>query len=367
MRFGFYAVIGFVFAIVFAMAVYMAKRLSKTKFTAYICNKRPKAAIWFSLSLLALPFLLLSLILSPINAMICFMFLFVFWVLCDFFAYIFSKIFKKSLGRGYVSLIAIGVTAVYLIYGYISAHTVVMTPYTIDTQKAVSPLKIAQISDSHIGALFDSEGFFSELEKINKQNPDLVVVTGDLVDDSTSREDMLGACKALGALKPRYGVYFVYGNHDKRYFSSPENDWDSKDLENALIQSGVKILEDEVARIGDDYYLIGRKDRSDRSRLEISELFEGLDPSKYAIVLDHQPTDYENEEKAGADLVLSGHTHGGQLFPINRAGEWLNINCMTYGHDKRGGTDFIVNSGIGAWEIEFKTGCISEYVMVTIK
>ena len=81
MRFGFYAVIGFVFAVVLAMAVYMAKRLSKTKFTAYICSKRPKMAIWFSLSLLAFPFLLLSLILSPINAMICFMFLFVFWAL----------------------------------------------------------------------------------------------------------------------------------------------------------------------------------------------------------------------------------------------------------------------------------------------
>ena len=67
------------------------------------------------------------------------------------------------------------------------------------------------------------------------------------------------------------------------------------------------------------------------------------------------------------DLVLSGHTHGGQLFPLNRMGEWLGIDAKSYGLERRKSTDFIVTSGISDWAIQFKTGCRSEYVVVDVK
>ena len=86
----------------------------------------------------------------------------------------------------------------------------------------------------------------------------------------------------------------------------------------------------------------------------------------YTIVLDHQPNDYDNEAAANADLVVSGHTHGGQLFPVTYVGEWFNINDRTYGHEKRSDTDFIVTSGIADWEIQFKTGAKSEYVIIDV-
>lgn len=72
------------------------------------------------------------------------------------------------------------------------------------------------------------------------------------------------------------------------------------------------------------------------------------------------------EVETAADLVVSGHTHGGQLFPINRAGEWIGVNDKTYGHERRGGVDFIVTSGISCWALRFKTGTKSEYVMITV-
>ena len=99
----------------------------------------------------------------------------------------------------------------------------------------------------------------------------------------------------------------------------------------------------------------------------MKELVSGLDPQKYTIVLDHQPHDYEAQEEAGVDLVLSGHTHGGQLFPVNYVGEWTGENDKTYGLEKKGNTNFIVTSGISDWAIRFKTGCKSEFVIVDIQ
>ena len=72
------------------------------------------------------------------------------------------------------------------------------------------------------------------------------------------------------------------------------------------------------------------------------------------------------EAETGVDLVVSGHTHGGQLFPVNRAGEWIGANDRTYGTEKRDKTTFVVTSGISAWAIWFKTGTKSEFVVIDI-
>ena len=85
------------------------------------------------------------------------------------------------------------------------------------------------------------------------------------------------------------------------------------------------------------------------------------------LMLDHQPNDYAGESSAGVDLVLSGHTHGGQLIPITKVGEWIGANDSTYGHQKRNATDFIVTSGISDWALKFKTGTRSEYVVIKIE
>ena len=85
------------------------------------------------------------------------------------------------------------------------------------------------------------------------------------------------------------------------------------------------------------------------------------------IVLDHQPVEYDKEADTKVDLVLNGHTHGGQLFPFNQVGKWIKANDLVYGHEKRKNTDFIVTSGISDWAIKFKTGTKSEFVIINIK
>ena len=89
--------------------------------------------------------------------------------------------------------------------------------------------------------------------------------------------------------------------------------------------------------------------------------------NKFMIVMDHQPNDYEKEKNFLVDLVLSGHTHGGHLFPAGFVGLLMGANDKVYGHEKIENTDFIVTSGISGWAIPFKTGAISEYVVIDVK
>ncbi|MBQ1371553.1 MAG: metallophosphoesterase [Oscillospiraceae bacterium] len=259
--------------------------------------------------------------------------------------------------------LALAATSVYLILGYYQCIHVYKTEYKLNTKKVIETLRIAILSDSHIGVSFDGAGFASHIHTIMQEQPDLILIPGDYVDDDTRREDMLTACRALGEAAPKYGVWFAYGNHDKGYFNS--RDFSAADLAQALEENGVHILEDEAVQIG-TLCIVGRRDASSRSRRTLSELLEDVPDECYIIVMDHQPTDYENEAATKADLVVSGHTHGGQMIPLNWIGELFGENDRTYGHEQRNGTDFVVTSGISDWVVHFKTGTCSEYVILTV-
>ena len=317
---------------------------------------------------------ILLLWLGTINACICMIHLVIIWLLGDGILWLIQKVRKTSLGKSRHSVVgffAILVTLGLLSYGWILAHHVWEVPYVLETQKNVGSFRVVQFADSHIGSTFHGKDLEKYVEQMQKTNPDIVVITGDYVDDDTSKQDMVDACRALGKLKPKYGVYYVFGNHDKGYYGKEYRGYDGEDLVAELEKNGVHVMEDEVELIDNRFYLIGRKDRSEEQkggqRKSMEELTKNLDPSKYSIVLDHQPHDYENQQAAKVDLVLSGHTHGGQFFPINYVGEWSGENDMTYGLRTREQTNFIVTSGISDWVIQFKTGCKSEYVVVDIQ
>ncbi|MBR5732233.1 MAG: metallophosphoesterase, partial [Lachnospiraceae bacterium] len=248
---------------------------------------------------------------------------------------------------------------------WIAAHHVLETDYTIVSNKVDEPLRIALIADAHLGLTLDGEDVAKEMKKIQAADPDLVVIVGDYVDDDSNRVDTERACEALGELNTNYGVYYVFGNHDTGYYRM--RDFSELDLRKMLTSNGVTILEDEAVTIGDDYVLIGRRDRSTKWRSSADTLMQGTDPEKYSIMLDHQPNDYDAEAAAGTDLVLSGHTHGGHMFPAGLVGLILKSNDKLYGLEERENTTFIVTSGISGWAIPFKTGTHSEYVIIDIQ
>lgn len=310
-------------------------------------------------------------ILGMMNACICVVHLMVFRLLCDLAGHIISKIRHKKTASCWTEAVAWLLCIVYLFIGWIAAHDVRATAYHFDSDKLSQPLRIVQIADSHIGATFDAEGFSAYIDEINALSPDAVVITGDYIDDDTTAEDLAGACEALGRLQTTYGVYFAYGNHDMGYAAESIREWNDASLRQALTENGVVILEDEAVLLGDSFYIVGRKDRSvvsrGSSRQTADQLLSELDLSKYIIMLDHQPADYEAQAAAGVDLVLSGHTHGGQFFPFQYAGEWTGEYYLRYGHERRQNTDFVVTSGISNWTFRFKTGCFSEYVVIDIQ
>ena len=305
------------------------------------------------------------------NAIICLLHLALFWMICDLVFFVVSKVRKRSFERYWAGAAAILLCVVYLAGGWVADHHVWETDYSFASPKLSRTVRLVQITDSHIGATFDAEGFQKHIERINALSPDAVLLTGDFVDDDTSRADMLGACDALGQIVAPYGVFFVYGNHDKGYYAESRRGWTGAELREALEKNGVRVLEDEAVELGDDLCVVGRKDRSQeqrgRGRLSAAELLNDVDHGRYIVLLDHQPHDYADEAAAGADLVLSGHTHGGQFIPINHVGEWLGENALRYGHLRLRDTDFIVSSGISNWTFRFKTGCRSEFVLITLE
>lgn len=309
--------------------------------------------------------------LGEINAAIVILHLVAFWLLCDAVSKITEKVRGKKFTRYYAGIFAILITAVYLAWGWYLANHVWRKEYVLETDKQVGNLRIVLFADSHVGNTFSGEGFIKWVDRMQAEEPDIVVIAGDYVDDDTSKEDMIAACRALGTLETTYGVYYAFGNHDKGYYGSAYRGYSGDDLVAELEKNGVRVLQDDIVTLDDRFYLIGRQDRSEGQRgmprASMAELTVDLDPGKYSIVLDHQPHDYDAQAASGVDLVLSGHTHGGQLFPFHRMGEWLNLDDKSYGLERRGDTDFIVTSGISDWAIRFKTGCRSEYVVIDVQ
>lgn len=364
-------IIAAMFAVTVAAILYLVSRFYKFAFVSRWGGERKL----LRLLLAAVPVVLVLCgawrILGSMNAMVIMIHCLIIWILCDLVGYLAERKRNRPFERYYAGAAAILTVVLYLGVGWYLAHNVWSTEYRISTDKEVGSLRIVQIADSHVGTTFDGVGFARWMEQLQKENPDVVVVTGDYVDDDTTKEDMVRSCQALGSLQTTYGVFFAFGNHDKGYYGDAYRGYSGDDLIAELEKNGVRVLQDESVLLDNRFYIIGRQDRSEDSRggsrLEMEELVKGLDADKYQIILDHQPQDYDAQERSGVDLVLSGHTHGGQLFPINKVGEWTGVNDKVYGLEKRSNTNFIVTSGISDWAIKFKTGCKSEYVVIDVE
>ena len=338
-----------------------------TRFHRFTCLKamRNRALSWL-LAVLPVAAVACFAFINIPTMVVVFLHLIIIWLLCDLVIFAVVRIRKKPFRRYYQGIAALVITLVYLGAGWFFAHHIFQTDYAFTTEKdlGTQSVRIVEIADAHLGVTLDRENFPELISRIQNTDPDLVVIVGDFVDDDSGREDMLAACRALGKLDTTYGVYFVFGNHDEGYFRY--RDFTAQELRTALAQNSVTVLEDESVLIGDSFYLIGRKDRSSRDRADAQTLVSGLDRSKYMILLDHQPNDYAAEAEAGVDLVLSGHTHGGHIFPAGLIGEATGTNDKTYGTQRRGNTTFVVTSGVSGWAIPFKTGTISEFVVIDI-
>ena len=341
-------------------SVYVAFRFHKLDFVKALARRHPVLAWLLSFSPLAVSACFL--LFNTFTFAVVLIHFVVIWAISDLIGFIIRKCTRRTFRHYYAGMAALAVTVVWLSAGWFCAHHVFLTRYTFTSDKLTAPVRVALVADSHLGITQNGQTFAKELERLEREHPDVLLLAGDFVDDDTSREDMLAACDALGRFSAP--VYFIYGNHDKGYYSY--RNFTTRELVEALEQNSVVLLEDAAALLREDVYIIGRQDRTAWGRASMTDLTAGLDAAKYMILLDHQPNDYANEAAANVDLVLSGHTHGGHIFPTGQIGLLIGTNDCRYGAQTRGSTQFVVTSGISGWAVPFKTGCWSETVIIDI-
>ena len=268
---------------------------------------------------------------------------------------------------GLVPLLA---AAVILGYGYFNMRDIRDTAYTVYTDKDVAPYRVAFISDLHYGTTLDGEELREQCRRIGEREPDVVVLGGDIVDEDTSLEQMQEAFAILGTTESKYGVFYIFGNHDKSRYRSDPN-YTLEQLTKAIESTGIHILADETYEINDDLVLVGRDDAAysltGDDRLSGAELISAVDPDRFLLLLDHQPLALQENAELGFDLQLSGHTHGGQIWPLGLLNGIFRFNEQNYGYEKYGNLQVIVSSGMAGWGYPVRTEGVSEYVIIDIK
>ena len=266
------------------------------------------------------------------------------------------------------------------LYGIFNARNIKVNEYSVTVNKSCGSdkhLKAVLVADLHMGYAIGVDHITNMVEKINQQDADIVIIAGDIFDNSyDGMDDPEGIKAQLRSIKSKYGVYAVYGNHDidEKILMGFTFDWGGKQLHsekmtNFMKECNIKLINDESVLINDEFYLVGRRDTDkpgteDGTRAEISELTKDLDKTKPIFVLSHEPDELQKTADAGADIDFSGHTHDGQLFPGNLTiGLFWENPC---GMIKKDNMYSIVTSGVGVYGTFMRVGTDAEICSIDI-
>ena len=250
----------------------------------------------------------------------------------------------------------LAVAVVYVLTGIWNAGHIRTTSYTVDTAK-VGDLRIALISDLHAGGIIGAEQIQNMVDQVNAIDADIVLMAGDLFDVEGPKAvpDLEAVGEAIQTIRSRQGVYAVFGNHDAGF------DHQDAYAQQLMEDWGMTVLRDEVVEL-ENVVIIGRRDRHEQRR-SIEELMAGIDTNQYIILMDHQPYEVEEARDAGVDLLVCGHTHGGQVFPANLITD--RMYTIDYGILREGDFTAVVSSGAGTWGPRMRIATISVVVLIT--
>ena len=228
--------------------------------------------------------------------------------------------------------------------------------------RALNGTTIVQLSDVHVGPTIGRAFIEDIVRRTNALAPDIVAITGDLVDGSVA--NLREAVAPLADLRARHGVFFVTGNHE--YFSGV-GPWMEE-----LRRLGVRVLDNARVSIGqgsDAFDLAGVHDysarRLDATRApDLARALAGRDPGRELVLLAHQPKHIDEAAAAGVGLQLSGHTHGGQLWPF---GFFVRLaQPYVAGLHRHQSTQIYVNPGTGYWGPPMRLGTRAEITRLTL-
>ena len=267
--------------------------------------------------------------------------------------------------RKWSFIIIASASSLLIIGGFINAIIPVTKEYNITINKQAGPVKtlrIAAVSDIHLGSIIRKRSLKQMSSIIRKLKPDLILLLGDIVDGEIGpvlRDDLL---QYFTWPESTDGLFAITGNHEFIGGAGRTIPY--------IESKGIRVLKDEMVTLEGGIQLIGRIDRDSyrfygKERLPLGELMKQADTSKPVILLDHQPFHLDVSAKYGIDLELSGHTHNGQMWPLNYVTSM--IYELSYGYLKKRNTQFIVSSGYGLWGPRVRSGSRSEVLLINIK
>ncbi|MGG1677101.1 metallophosphoesterase [Neobacillus sp. NRS-1170] len=246
------------------------------------------------------------------------------------------------------------------IYGSYNAYSPIVRRFSISIPNQagnLSKLRIAMASDMHFGRLSGLEHARRLVREVNSLNPDIILLPGDIIDDDPEPFIQKKMGDVLKGLSAPLGVYGVLGNHEYYGGGIPR-------FLQEMERIGITILLDDVITIADSFYLAGRKDKTDRNRKSIAELLSDKPLTLPILMMDHQPSDLIQAEKNQVDLLLSGHTHRGQMAPNHLITR--RMFEVDWGYLKKNQLHTIVSSGFGFWGPPLRIGSRSEIIQIDV-
>lgn len=318
-----------------------------------------------------------------------FIYLLFFMIIGDIIVFVLKLIDKKKnvpilhklYGAFIIGIAIIAASTGFSVYGTIHARQMTTRSYDISVDKHVddiSSLNVVLVADLHLGYSIGCCDMEKMVDRINALNPDVVIYAGDIFDnDYDAIDDSERLVEIMRNVSAAYGSYAVFGNHDVTEtlvggFSTASRTKAFRDprMEAFLRQAGINIMLDEVTTIADGKInLIGRLDGEKAgdgtsNRKDLSELVKQCDMSKPVIVINHEPDKLHETAAMGVDVMLSGHTHAGQFFPLTimQPLAWENY----WGIKKIDNMYSVVTSGVGLYGPAMRVATDSEVMSVRI-
>ena len=271
----------------------------------------------------------------------------------DLITMVFVLIKKKPMNLWVRSVIGIALTLSLMTYGMINMQTVTAREHTYASSKLQHEYTFVFLADLHYGSAQTTATVDKALREIQDLSPDFLLLGGDITDEYTTKEGMEEIYAKIGALGIK--TFFVYGNHDRQIKAEHAHGatYTETELERVLSANGITVLRDDYVYFAEDLILMGREDYSaGENRAKVEDLPTRPD-NVFVINVDHSPYQYEDIENTNADIQLSGHTHGGQYFPI---GFDLGLFVHNiYGEYQKGDTTLFVTAGFSGWHDPIRT------------
>ena len=274
----------------------------------------------------------------------------------------FSKKERKFVIAKVLSLV-LGV--LFFAYGTLNMQLVTPKYHQYTSSKISQEHKLVFVADLHVGSAQSFEITKKTISKIKSENPDFIILGGDITDDYTTKGEMEETYKLFGEIG--VPVYYVDGNHEvvqhEKYMKNGLH-YSYDELEKAITDNGIVILKDEFVEISPDLVLLGREDAAVPEQREESSALSNPAPEKFLLIADHQPAKIKEHLEIGVDLQLSGHTHAGQLFPLKA---FYSIVSPVYGdYEYEGGAIMNISAGACGWRVPFRTDAHCNYEVVEI-